>query len=294
VYESSLRYIQCVKCANSLELQTFEKTNEIIEGTLTCNACNAVYPIILSIPILILDLSSYFSIRTKLGGYLLIHTKSQTVRSIIKKSLKEIKKIQEDITDLEINWVKIYENSKNTKLESKISAIIQSLPKFNSVIEHGCSIGKTSEVLSKNCKLVFGVDKSFFALIEAKKKNIENADFFAADSLSNLFGSKKFDMVIALNILELIEPLEFLKIADHQTSKFVILSDPYDYERGKNSVKNKLDGKLLRLELDKINFKLIRGTNKQHFIPWKLNVNSRLALNYKVDLIVAQKSESFS
>ena len=87
-------------------------------------------------------------------------------------------------------------------------------------------------------------------------------------------------------VLELIEPVKLLKIILHQTSKFVILSDPYDYERGKNSVKVKLDAKLLRLQLTKMGFKFLQNTGKPSFIPWKLFVNPRLELNYKVDLIL--------
>jgi hypothetical protein len=80
--------------------------------------------------------------------------------------------------------------------------------------------------------------------------------------------------------------MKLLKIISHQTRKFVILSDPYDYKRGKNSVKIKLDAKLLRLQLIKMGFKFLQNTNKPSFIPWKLFVNPRLELNYKVDLIL--------
>ena len=69
----------------------------------------------------------------------------------------------------------------------------------------------------------------------------------------------------------------------------MILSDPYDYERGKNSVKNRLDEKALRKKLTQMNFNLAHGTSKPNFIPWSLKANSRLELNYQVDLIFAKR-----
>lgn len=287
MHESSLQYLRCVKCGHKLELEIFETENEVIEGILSCIHCEGKYPVISSIPFLLESLSSYFSIRSKLGGYLLLRAKNPKIKSLIRKSLQAIKHVGEDTTDLEKNWVEIYEKSKHPEFETKIKNTIMKLPKCVSVVEHGCSIGTISEILAKYHGQVFGIDKSFFALLEAKKRKIKNSDFFLADSLSYPFGNKKFELSVALNVLELIEPVKLLKIIHHQTSKFVILSDPYDYERGKNSVKVKLDAKLLRLQLTKMGFKFLQNTNKTSFIPWKLLVNSRLELNYKIDLILA-------
>ena len=287
MYESNLQYICCVKCGQSLKLETFEKKNEIIEGLLTCVQCNGIYPIILSIPILVEDLSLFLSIRTKLGGYLLLNTKNQKIKLLIKKSLRNIKKIGDDTTDLEKNWVGIYKKSKPTMFETKIKNLIRKLPKCDFVVEHGCSIGTISTMMARCHGTVFGIDKSFFALLEAKKHKTKNSDFFLADSLSLPFGTMKFDLVVALNVLELVEPLKLLKTLGTQSRKFVILSDPYDYDRGKNSVKIRLDEKTLRSKLKQMGFRLIAGTARPSFIPWKLRVNPRLELNYKTDLILA-------
>ncbi len=270
-----------------MELEIFEKKSEVVEGILSCVHCTGKYPVISSIPFLLQDFSSYFSIRAKLGGYLLLYTKNSKIKSLIKNSLHEIKHVGEDTTDLEKNWAVIYKKSKCSSFETKVKNIIKTLPKCVSVIEHGCSVGIMSETLAKYHDQVFGIDKSFFALLEAKKRKIKNSDFFLADSLSHPFGDKKFELSVALNVLELIEPLKLLKIIHRQTGRFVILSDPYDYERGKNSVKVKLDAKSLRLQLNKMGFNLLQHTNKPSFIPWKLIVNPRLELNYKVDLILA-------
>lgn len=285
--QSSLQHVRCVKCGHSLDLKIFEEKNEIIEGLLSCVQCRGVYPIISSIPFLVEDLSLFFSIRAKLGGYLLLHVKNNLVKSMIRKSLQEIKKIGDDITDLEKNWVAIYKKSKPSAFQTRVKLYVSKLSKCNFVVEHGCSIGTMSETLARRHGTVFGIDKSFFALLEAKKRKIVNTDFFLADSLSKPFGAMKFDLVVALNVLELIEPIKLLKVIALQAKKFVILSDPYDYERGKSSVKVRLDEKSLRLKLKQSGFKLIGNTGKPNFTPWNLIVNPRLELNYKVDLILA-------
>jgi uncharacterized protein YbaR (Trm112 family) len=289
LHDSSLKYLKCVKCGYELELENFEKKNEIVEGILECTNCFNKYPIISSIPFLIEDLTSYFSIRAKLGGYLMVMAKHPKIKSLIKKSLKGIQQLKDDTTDLEKNWATIYEKSEHSSFETTITSVIRKLPKCNFVIEHGCSIGTISNILTTCHRQVFGIDKSFFALLEAKKRKIENSDFFLADSLSHPFRHKKFDLVLALNVMELIEPLKLLKVIGLQTKRFVILADQYDFERGKNSVKIKINEKTLRSKLIRMGFKLIHGTNKPSFVSWNLNVSPRLELNYKVDIIVGEK-----
>ncbi|MGI0087491.1 MAG: hypothetical protein ACREBI_05985 [Nitrosotalea sp.] len=111
-----------------------------------------------------------------------------------------------------------------------------------------------------------------------------------ADSLNPPFGNQKFDLVIALNLLDITEPSKLLQVVLPQSGRFLVLSDPYDFERGKDSVKSKTSPEELRSHLRNTGFKLIQRTTHPGFISWKLNVNSRLSLNYKVDLIIAQKN----
>jgi hypothetical protein len=270
-----------------LELEAFEIQKEIIEGLLSCTRCNGIYPIINSVPFLVEDLSMFFSIRAKLGGYLLLNVKNKKIKYLIRKSLQQIQKVGDDTTDLEKNWAVTYKKSKPSAFQINTSNIVKKLQHCNFVIEHGCSIGTMSAIAAKYHGKIFGIDKSFFALLEAKKRKISNVDFFLADSLSMPFGTMKFDAVMALNVLELIEPIKLLKTIKLQAQKFVIISDPYDYERGKSSVKVSLDAKSLRSKLKQAGFKIIDGTGKPSFISWKLDVNPRLELNYKVDLILA-------
>jgi len=252
--------------------------------------CKKNYPIIRSIPLLLEDLASYLSIRTKLGGDLMLLTKNMQLRSFLKENLSRIKNPQSDTTKLEKNWVSIYKRSVKSKFYNYMKNSIQNLPKCKLTLEHGYSIGHMSGELAKKSDTAFGIDQSFYAILQAKQQNLKKSDFIVANSLNPPFGNKKFDIVIALNLLDIIEPLKLLKIILNQTKKFILISDPYDFERGKDSVKNQIDANELRSTIIQNGFRLIQGTRQPNFIPWKLTVNNRLDLNYKVDVIVAKNT----
>ncbi|MFB5622201.1 MAG: hypothetical protein ACE5Q7_04625 [Candidatus Nitrosomaritimum yanchengensis] len=95
---------------------------------------------------------------------------------------------------------------------------------------------------------------------------------------------------MALNLLELVEPIEFLEQIQNQISKgFLVITDPYDYDRGKNSVRKPLDEATLRKKLQNYGFQMIHGTDKPSNLTWNLKLNPRTTLHYKVDLVMAKK-----
>ena len=288
--EFSLEYLRCINCNSKLELEVFERTNEVKEGFLLCLNCNSRYPIISKIPILWSDFTSYLSNRAQLGGYLMNQTKNAKLKSFVKKALKKINRQTTDVTQIEKRWVTTYKNSLKSKFYTRVKNSINRLPKSDLVLEHGCSIGYLTRYLAQKHDTVFGIDQSFFAIVEAKKNNVKNLDYFVANSLRPPFGKIKFGLVVGLNVLELIEPLDFLKVISLQLKGTLVISDPYDFERGKDSVKHRVDEKSLRIELKKLGFVLVQNSKKPSFVPWKLNVNSRLSLNYKIDLIIARNS----
>ena len=130
----------------------------------------------------------------------------------------------------------------------------------------------------------------FIAIQIAKKEQKNNIEFILSDFASLPFGNKKFDMILGLNILELIEPNILLKIMNSQISKgYMIISDPYDYQRGIYSVKHPLNELQIRKKLIQLEFKISSETKKPSFIPWQLKLNNRANLNYKVDIIIVKK-----
>lgn len=286
--QSSLQYLRCVHCHSKLEIIVFDQTDEIDEGMLKCIRCKKQYPVISSIPIILENFPAYFSIRTKLGGDLTLRAKNRILKNFVKNILKKVN-AQDDTSKLEENWVGIYKKSKDSVFYSKIRNIIKTLPKSALSIEHGCSTGMITHQLAKYSDYTFGVDKSFYAIEQATMNKPKNCDFLVADSLCHPFGKTKFDTVVGLNLLELIEPKELLDILSKQTRRFLIMSDPYDYERGKKSVKERWDEKTLRSKITMKGFKISDKTKKPSYFDWNLTVNPRLNLWYKVDVIVAKK-----
>ncbi len=287
--EFSLDYLRCVKCGSKLELDVFKKQKEIEEGILECKKCKSLYPIIEKIPILWDNFTNYISMRRMLGGKL-VHSVSNPMKKFLKNSLTQNIKNIEDRTNIEDRWTDIYQNSLRSKFYSTIKNELRKLPNSKLVLEYGCSIGIMSSFLANSSQIVFGVDRSFSAIKIATRESKENLDYFVADSLSSIFGETKFDLIVALNLLELIEPVDFLKQISNQIQKgYLIISDPYDNDRGKNSVKTPLDENTLRQNLKNLKFKTISGTDNPSKITWNLKINPRTTLNYKVDLVVAEK-----
>ena len=91
-------------------------------------------------------------------------------------------------------------------------------------------------------------------------------------------------------MLELLEPNQLLGMISKQISKgILVLSDPYDFERGPNSVRNPIDAIQLRKLLMELHFQISLSTKKPSYIPWNLTINDRTNLQYKVDLVIASK-----
>ena len=288
--ESSAKFLKCVRCGSKLELDVFKLDQEIEEGILECKKCNLVFPIIEKIPILWDDFSKYLSSRKVLGGKLYRLASTGKLKNFLKFSLSQTKQTNDDRTALEERWSNIYQNNKSSKFYSVIKKNLNFIAKSKLVLEYGCSIGIITSSLADCHDMVFGIDRSFSALRYAKKSSKNNLDYIVADSLSPVFGKLQFDLILALNILELVEPLDLLKHVSKQISTgHFVMSDPYDFDRGTNSVKKPIDEATLRTNLCNLGFKISSKTKKPSYIPWNLKLNSRATLNYKVDLIICKK-----
>jgi len=290
MHEFSLNFLRCVRCGSELELDVFKKETEIDEGILECKKCTLCFPIIKKIPIIWDDFSKYISERTMLGGKLFNFASHDKMKKFLKHSLSISKRNTDDRTTLEERWSRIYQNSQKSKFYSIIKNELDLMPKSKLVLEYGCSIGIMTSFLANSNQTVFGIDRSFSAISVAKKTQKDNLDYFVADLMSDVFGKTKFDLILALNVLELVEPKGLLKYISQQIHKgHFIISDPYDFDRGKNSVKNPLDELTLRTSLEELGFTISIKTKKPSYLTWNLKLNPRSTLNYKVDLIIAKK-----
>ena len=288
--ESSLQFLKCVRCNSKLELIPFKVGQEIEEGILECNQCNLEFPIIEKIPILWDDFSEYLSSRKILGGKLYQLIQTQHLKKFLKSSLSKINPVYDDRTKLEERWSTIYQNSKNSKFYSFLKSNLKIAKKSDLVLEYGCSIGIMTSFLAESHKMVFGIDRSFTALRYAKKSYKNNLDYVVSDFLYPIFGNLQFDLVLALNVLELVEPMELLNNVSKQISTgYFVVTDPYDFDRGTNSVKKPLDEITLRMNLKNLGFKITSKTKNPSNLSWNLKLNSRATLNYKVDFIIGKK-----
>jgi|TARA_B110000263_G_scaffold30381_1_gene22999 2-polyprenyl-3-methyl-5-hydroxy-6-metoxy-1,4-benzoquinol methylase/uncharacterized protein YbaR (Trm112 family) len=284
------QFIFCVKCKGTLTLDVFDETFEINEGFFFCNYCHLKFPIISKIPILVENLSKFLANRSSLGGLLLELSLTKVMKEFIKNTISKIQKSENDFFPTEKRWVDIYLLNKKSSFYKNIKLYISKIPQKNFVVEYGSSIGIISNTLGLKHTHVFGIDTSFQALLEAKNKSPKNCEYLLADILQNPLGKKKFDLIVALNMFELVEPSLLLKTIFKQISNgFIFLSDPYDYDRGKNSVKNPLNENQIREILSQNNFKIIKSTKNPSKINWNLKINARTHLNYKVDIIIARK-----
>ena len=290
MHEFSLNFLRCVRCGSKLELDVFRKEAEIEEGILECKRCTLCFPIIKKIPILWDDFSKYISERMMLGGKLFNFASHDKMKKFLKHSLSISKRNTDDRTTLEERWSRIYQNSQKSKFYSIIKNELDTMPKSKLVLEYGCSIGIMTSFLANSNQNVFGIDRSFSAISVAKKTQKDNLDYFVADLMSDVFGNTKFDLILALNVLELVEPKDLLKYISQQILKgHFVISDPYDFDRGKNSVKKPLDELTLRTSLEELGFAISVKTKKPSYLTWNLKLNPRSTLNYKVDLIIAKK-----
>ena len=290
MHEFSLNFLRCVRCGSELELDVFKKETEIDEGILECKKCTLCFPIIKKIPIIWDDFSKYISERMMLGGKLFNFASHDKMKKFLKHSLSISKRNTDDRTTLEERWSRIYQNSQKSKFYSIIKNELDLMPKSKLVLEYGCSIGIMTSFLANSNQNVFGIDRSFSAISVAKKTQKDNLDYFVADLMSDVFGKTKFDLILALNVLELVEPKGLLKYISQQIPKgHFVISDPYDFDRGKNSVKNPLDELTLRTSLEELGFTISIKTKKPSYLTWNLKLNPRSTLNYKVDLIIAKK-----
>lgn len=290
MHESSLKYICCVRCGKKLSLEVLKKDTEITEGFLFCTSCDLCFPIIGKIPILWDDFAIYLSNRPRLGGALYAKAATQKLRLYIKGKLGSIPKNHADVSLVEKRWSSIYEKNKKSPFYGVLKKFLDKIPPSGVALEHGCSIGIVTQHMAKSHD-VFGIDKSYHAIEIAKKSDSENLDYFVADSLSHPFGKAKFDSVIGLNLFEIIEPKPFLRSLSRQVRKngILVLSDPYDFERGEKSVKEPLYEESVRSELGRLGFSISGETKKPAFLPWNLKLHQRATLQYKVDLIIGKK-----
>lgn len=299
-----------------LDLSTYcvRDENEYVEGFLICELCHTKYPILEGIPILVKDFVRYASNRGNTYGNWLLQSKTPEMKTFLKNiasrfnpDLVSNDRYEEDgYWFAPYKWTQ-YDYSSEDHFLKLLKRDITPTDLYNNIIgqlpfmtegialDLGCSMGYTSLELSHKCSYVIGIDLSFSSIKEARRRmslsNIRNLDFCVADSINLPFSAMRFDLILVLNLLELVEPCTLLS-SIHRLLKphaEAIFADPYDYKR-EPKPRTQLDGRTFRNLLCSSGFEILEKSKKtESYIPWILKIADRSYLFYFVDIVRARK-----
>ncbi|HEY7079999.1 MAG TPA: methyltransferase domain-containing protein [Nitrososphaeraceae archaeon] len=288
--------------------------NECIEGLLICDQCNIRYPIIEGVPILVKDFVSYVSSRGATYGSWLLACKTLQMKNFLKDFAYRLnpEQVSNDRYEQDGHWFAPYKWTqydstfddpflkllkRDIKPTELYDRIIGRMPLRNEglALDLGCSMGYTTLQLSHKYSYAIGIDLSYSSIKEARKRmsraNIGNSEFCVADSIDLPFDALRFDLILALNLLELVDPNKLLS-SIHRLLKphaEAVFADPYDYNREPRQMLE-LDGKTFRTLLCDSGFEIFEKSRKaESFIPWILKIANRAYLFYFADVIRASK-----
>lgn len=316
-----IRHLACIKHygrKRSLSIDLLEPTNgyECSEGFLKCEDCHQLYPVIEGVPLLLANVAEYISSRPTLLGKWILSSKTSAMKEYLKEissTLTRLNKPQgNDLYEIDgslyesYKWAQFSFDSNDrflSLLKHKMNPndiynkVVHSTPTNldGAALDLGCSSGYATFQLAKKFAYVIGVDLSFSFISEARRRmadsRLGNLDFIVADCLMPPFLPNKFDFIIALNIVELVDAEQLLDRI-HSLLKQdgeVAFSSPYDYNR--TGLKNRVNPQSFRRLLQRSGFTI---TNKyiknESFIPWTLKISERIYLFYFVDYLRARKA----
>ncbi|HET7148371.1 MAG TPA: class I SAM-dependent methyltransferase [Candidatus Nitrosopolaris sp.] len=297
-----------------LSLESLQgKDNECEEGFLKCDTCQTVYPIVDGVAIVVKDFVKYVECRVAIFGNLILSSKTEKMKNFLKAYGAQIMP-REGMDDryeesgpwfAPYRWIQ-YDHSSEDRLLSTLkwrlkpnefyNRIVQVVsPKSDGVaLDMGCSMGYSTLELAKKYAIVLGIDLSFSFIKEARRRLLtsrqENVEFYVADSLHAPFNYMKFDLILALNLLEFVEVTDLLS-SIHWLLKahaLVLFADPYDYNRQSHPTR-KVDAQTFRAMVENSGFELSQRTKTESYIPWIIKVYERAYLFYFVDYIMAKK-----
>lgn len=290
------------------------RNNECVEGFLTCQFCHTTYPIIDGVAVLVENFVKYCETRVSTFGSWLTNSKTSEMKSYLKSNGRCIAShhARNDRYEIGGSWFVPYRwaqydysshdkflnmlklRMKPNEFYSKIVRLAHPRDRMV-VLDMGCSLGYSTFELAKKCSCALGIDLSFSFIVEARKRlfasDLENVEFFVSDALQTPFSSLKFDLIMALNLLDLVQPNGLIS-SIHKLLKnngLGVFADPYDY-RIKLGPTRIVDGQVFRTFLENSGFELMQKTLTEFYIPWIIKIYERSYLFYFVDLVMAKKA----
>ena len=289
-----------------------ESENECVEGFLICNDCKSTFPIIDGVAIIVKNFSQYCENKTGIYGKWLLNCKTDKMKQFLKEVGRELKPTQgrdryeeDGIMYSSYKWLHAEDHKEDRFIKSLrwhvkpnevYNRVIHGInPKLDGIaLDMACAMGYSTILLSKKYSFVIGIDLSFSFIKEARKKSIDegigNVEFCVADATNAPFKPMKFDLILALNMIEFVDPT-ILLASIHNLLKphsDVIITDPYDFNHGQK-IGNVYDANSFRTLVMNSRFELIEKSEIESFIPWIIKISERIYLNYFVDFIKARK-----
>ena len=253
------------------------------DDVVRCASCGAAYPTVSGMPVLFGDLRRYLAPRHSVGLQMMRRCGAAS-RGMVAAAMPSDAGC-DSRGAAERRWAAVYQSSDNTSMYRHILDMMPPAADLT-ILEHGCSVGVFSRLLKGEGAVVTGVDASFPALSMAVRQ-APDIPYVLADSASLRCG--RFDFVISLNMLEVIEPRILLQSMASRAVRYVVVADPYDYARGDRTVSEPLDGTGVRRFLRGMGFDMISGTASPSFIPWSLRISPRTTIQYMVDLVIGER-----
>jgi SAM-dependent methyltransferase len=192
----------------------------------------------------------------------------------------------------ERHYSRIVKGSFSEFYDNVTDLILKKFPNCSMCLDLGCAIGIGTSALARKYSVVLGVDQSFSFVWEARRRNdSHNLEFLVADTLKLPFPNGMFDLIIALNILDLLEPSDFLMHVKELSRKNgeLVIADPYDFRDQKGDPQNIHDGKSIRRMLRSNGYVIDKDFRHESYLPWIIRINRRAYLVYFADFIIAKK-----
>ncbi len=209
-------------CSGELSLMETKKkkSNDVIFGTLICKKCEATYPILGGVAILVNDVDHYLHCHVKGVSALLKDSEIPALYRqtfLLAKSQIETGQIEEDLESRRINalyymnhylsaeksqknpWWRPKNQAFSIEIDrlirtfwdhgpfSKIAELTKKLKNQN-IIELGCGVGGLAQVLYKSADSYLGVDSSFASIALARHIYLETPYSFSIQIPQDLYG----------------------------------------------------------------------------------------------------------
>jgi SAM-dependent methyltransferase len=288
--------------------------NECIEGFLQCSHCEAIYPILEGVAIVVKNLSAYIQRRTSSYGRWLLKTRTDKMKGFLREASRYVERshvgndrYEEDgVWFAPYRWTH-YDHESTDRLLSSLRWRLKPNELYNRVIhginpnvdgialDMGCSLGYSTLTLAKKYAFTIGIDLSFSFIKEARRRMFEyrqgNVEFCVSDSLLAPFSSGKFDSVIVFNMINLLDASKLIASIHSllKPSGYTIIADPYDVNH-ELQPQTRFNSQSFREFLKNSKFKIEDKTGiRESYIPWILKISERTYLFYFVDYIKARK-----